>query len=74
MHGLGLNNYMVHEFITPLIYLQKIGPDIMGVWSDWLLKYYQKYSSIYERIEVSGPLRKPSHPNLHSVEAMTSSI
>lgn len=72
MHGLALNNYMVHEFITPFTDIsKKLGPDIMGVWSVWLLEYYLKHSAIYNKLEVSGPLRKPVFATISFSETTT---
>lgn len=58
MHGAGMKNYMVHEFITEFNSDKKIGPDIMGVWSEWWEKYYNKNSKLYGQVEVSGTLKK----------------
>lgn len=58
MHGLSIKSYMGHEFMTEY-QGPPIGPDYFGVWSDWWLKYFREYSSIYPKnaIEVSGPLK-----------------
>jgi hypothetical protein len=60
MHGAGMKTYMAHEFITPFKGEKKIGPDVMGVWSEWWKQYYEQNSEIYGRVEVSGTLRKNS--------------
>jgi len=59
MHGAGMKNYMTHEFISEFDSSFKIGPEVMGVWSQWWKEYYLANSKLYDKIEVSGILRKP---------------
>lgn len=60
MHGAGMRTYMVHEFIKQPKGEIKVGPDIMGVWSDFWLDYYLKNSNCYSKLEVCCYQRAPS--------------
>ena len=59
MHGAGMRTYMVHEFIKQPRDEIKVGPDIMGVWSDYWLDYYTKHSNCYSKLEVCCYQRSP---------------
>lgn len=60
MHGTAMKNYMAHNYISEFNNQKRIGPDVMGVWSNWWYEYYNKNSKLYNKIEVCGMLRKSS--------------
>jgi hypothetical protein len=59
MHGLQQKNYAVYEFMQSYHENKKIGCDVYGVWSDYYLEYFKKYSKISnaDSFQNSGLLR-----------------
>ena len=59
MHGLSQKEYVVHEFIESYYENKKIGCDVFGVWSNYYLDYFKKYSKVMSSnsISYSGLLR-----------------
>lgn len=74
MHGAGNKFYVAHEYMSEFSSDKKIGPDFMGVYSEWWKKYFELHSKLYTHVEVCGMLRKknflttPKHmPSFKSV-------
>ena len=59
MHGLSQKEYVIQEFLESYSEKKKIGCDIFGVWSDYYLSYFKKYSKVMSpnNISYSGLLR-----------------
>ncbi len=59
MHGLQQKNYAVYEFMQSYYENKKIGCDVYGVWSEYYLEYFRKYSKISTKdsFQFSGLLR-----------------
>ena len=59
MHGLSQKEYAVQEFVQSYQESKKIGCDIYGVWSEYYLEYFRKYSKISTKnsFQLSGLLR-----------------
>ena len=59
MHGLTQKEYDVQEFLESYNEDKKIGCDVFGLWSEYYLDYFKKYSKItaLEGFQCSGLLR-----------------
>jgi len=63
MHGLQRKEDSCHEFMENFNDKNKLGCDFYGLWSDYYLSYYKKYSKVFDHsgLEVSGLLRPPDN-------------
>jgi hypothetical protein len=70
MHGISQRNYLVNEFIEEYSGSKMIGPDIFGVWSEYMMEYYKKYCKIIplNKIYLSGMLRNSQYNYLYKNE------
>ena len=68
MHGLQQKDYAVYEFMQSYQESKKIGCDIYGVWSEYYLEYFRKYSKISTKnsFQFSGLLRPVKNMNQSS--------
>lgn len=69
MHGLSRKEYLIQEFIECYNENKYIGPDVFGVWSNYLVDYYHLYCKIVHRNSIvhSGLLR-PLDNNIFNKE------
>jgi len=66
MHGLQRKEDSCHEFMENFNDNNKLGCDYYGLWSDYYLSYYKKYSKVFDHsgLEVSGLLRPSENLSL----------
>ena len=65
MHGLQQKDYAVYEFMQSYQGSKKIGCDVYGVWSEYYLEYFKKYSKISnsDSFQYGGLLRPVKNIN-----------
>ena len=65
MHGLQQKDYAVYEFMQSYQGSKKFGCDVYGVWSEYYLEYFRKYSKISTKdsFQFSGLLRPVKNMN-----------
>ena len=68
MHGLQQKDYAVYEFMQSYQESKKIGCDVYGVWSEYYLEYFRKYSKVSTKnsFQFSGLLRPVKNMNQSS--------
>jgi hypothetical protein len=68
-HGIGMPNYMAHEWISLFKDHYPIGPDVMGVWSEFWKKSFMDKSNIYVKLTICAfprelsTIRKKIYPH-----------